>query len=90
MSGIIPHDHNPSFTGKGFQEHLDDAAGVRKAFPIAGVRGRVEEILADVKQRGDKAVIEATNRFDRLSVESTWRATLSHELTEKGLRWSVG
>lgn len=32
------------------------------------VQTRVEEILASVKQRGDEAVVEATNRFDRLSV----------------------
>lgn len=30
----------------------------------------VAQILADVKARGDAAVLEYTNRFDRLSVES--------------------
>lgn len=34
----------------------------------ASVQQRVDEILADVKTRGDAAVIDATNRFDRLSV----------------------
>lgn len=33
------------------------------------VQTRVEEILADVKQRGDAAVIETTNRFDRMDVQ---------------------
>lgn len=32
------------------------------------VQARVDDILADVKQRGDAAVIEATNRFDRMDV----------------------
>ncbi|WNK21405.1 histidinol dehydrogenase [Halomonas piscis] len=39
------------------------------------VQARVNEILEAVKIRGDAAVIEATNRFDRLS------ATAMHELT---------
>ena len=34
------------------------------------VQARVEEILASVKQRGDAAVVEVTNRFDRLSATS--------------------
>ncbi|MFB9867561.1 histidinol dehydrogenase [Vreelandella sulfidaeris] len=49
-----------------FNHHLDallDWEGVSDK----AVQTRVEEILADVKQRGDAAVIDATNRFDRLS-----------------------
>ena len=30
----------------------------------------VRQILADVRQRGDAAVLEYTNRFDRLNVQS--------------------
>ncbi|MBS3666908.1 MULTISPECIES: histidinol dehydrogenase [Halomonadaceae] len=41
------------------------------------VQARVEEILASVKQRGDAAVVEATNRFDRLSVTSMDELTLT-------------
>ena len=47
------------------------------------VQARVEEILADVKQRGDQAVIEATNRFDRLSVESMAQLRLMPEQLKK-------
>lgn len=47
------------------------------------VQARVEEILADVKQRGDQAVIEATNRFDRLSVESMAQLRLTPEQLKK-------
>ncbi|WP_447553191.1 histidinol dehydrogenase [Vreelandella sp. EE22] len=32
------------------------------------VQSRVHDILSDVKTRGDQAVIEATNRFDRVNV----------------------
>ncbi|MBZ5486659.1 histidinol dehydrogenase [Halomonas aquamarina] len=45
----------------------------------SAVQARVEEILADVKQRGDAAVIEATNRFDRLAVESMQALCLTPE-----------
>lgn len=34
----------------------------------SAVQARVDGILADVKRHGDAAVIEATNRFDRVSV----------------------
>ncbi|PRY66135.1 histidinol dehydrogenase [Vreelandella songnenensis] len=43
------------------------------------VQTRVDEILADVKQRGDAAVIDATNRFDRLSVDSMQALCLTPE-----------
>jgi histidinol dehydrogenase len=36
----------------------------------AGVEEAVERILADVKRRGDAAVLEYTNRFDRLEAKS--------------------
>ena len=47
------------------------------------VQARVEEILASVKQRGDAAVIEATNRFDRLSVSSMNELQLTPEQLKK-------
>ncbi len=47
------------------------------------VQARVEEILADVQQRGDQAVIDATNRFDRLSVASMDQLCLSPEQLKK-------
>src|SRR5690606_22239147 len=36
----------------------------------AAIERTVADILADVRQRGDVAVLEYTRRFDRLSVES--------------------
>lgn len=58
-----------STTDAAFHQRLDallDWEGVSDK----AVQARVDEILADVKQRGDQAVIEATNRFDRLSVST--------------------
>ena len=46
------------------------------------VQQRVEEILHQVKQHGDAAVVEATNRFDRLSVSSMQELCLSPEQLE--------
>lgn len=43
------------------------------------VQQRVDNILAQVKQRGDVAVVEATNRFDRLSVGSMGELKLTPE-----------
>ncbi|WP_372611383.1 histidinol dehydrogenase [Halomonas sp.] len=42
----------------------------------ADLQHRVDEILEAVKTRGDAAVIETTNRFDRLSVSSMTELTL--------------
>ncbi|GAA3897561.1 histidinol dehydrogenase [Halomonas cibimaris] len=41
------------------------------------VQARVDDILSSVKARGDAAVIEATNRFDRLSATSMQELTLT-------------
>lgn len=45
----------------------------------SAVQSRVEEILADVKARGDEAVIAATNRFDRLAVKHMDQLRLSSQ-----------
>ncbi|MGS2743137.1 histidinol dehydrogenase [Halomonas sp. LS-001] len=46
------------------------------------VQQRVEDILHQVKQHGDSAVVEATNRFDRLSVSSMQELCLTPEQLE--------
>ena len=43
------------------------------------VQQRVDEIIAAVKSRGDDALVETSNRFDRLSVTSMAELTLSAE-----------
>ncbi|WP_211364101.1 histidinol dehydrogenase [Propionivibrio limicola] len=45
----------------------------------------VADILADVKKRGDEAVIEYTNRFDRLTAKSMSELELSHEELQQAL-----
>ncbi len=43
----------------------------------------VNGIIADVRQRGDAAVVDYTNRFDRMSVESMQELEIpAHKLTE--------
>jgi histidinol dehydrogenase len=59
-----------------FDQRLDallDWAGVSDQ----AVQTRVAEILEGVKTRGDAAVIEATNRFDHLSVSTMQELTLT-------------
>lgn len=46
------------------------------------VQQRVEDILHQVKQHGDAAVIEATNRFDRLTASSMQELRLTPEQLE--------
>ncbi|MGM0702662.1 MAG: histidinol dehydrogenase [Pseudomonadota bacterium] len=45
----------------------------------ADVQQRVEAILRDVREHGDAALIEATNRFDRVSVSSMAELTIPAE-----------
>ena len=51
-----------------FQARLD-ALLAFEAAQDESVDRAVASILADVKQRGDAAVVEYTNRFDRLSAK---------------------
>ena len=51
-----------------FQARLD-ALLAFEAAQDESVDRAVAAILADVKQRGDAAVVEYTNRFDRLSAK---------------------
>lgn len=49
------------------------------------VEAIVEEVLAAVKQRGDAALVEYTNRFDRVAVASMAELTISPERIEQAL-----
>lgn len=51
--------------GAGFQAQLENVLAF-EAGQDAAIESTVAQILADVKQRGDAAVLEYTNRFDRL------------------------
>ena len=45
----------------------------------------VNEILGDIRKRGDAALIEYTNRFDRMSVESMDQLEISQERLQQAL-----
>ena len=51
----------------------------------AAVEQTVAAILADVKARGDAAVVEYTNRFDRLNARSMAELELSHDELQQAL-----
>jgi histidinol dehydrogenase len=53
----------------GFREALH-AVLAFEASEDEAIERSVAQILADVKARGDEAVLEHTNRFDRLKAES--------------------
>ena len=52
--------------------HFDDSTD-------AGIQNAVTEIIAAVRARGDAAVIEYTNRFDRVNVATMSELTLTHD-----------
>ena len=49
---------------------VDPAEIFQRETPISRVEGQVSAILADVKARGDEAVLEYTRRFDRCAIDS--------------------
>jgi len=50
------------------------------------VSGAVKEILTNVRRRGDEAVVEYTNKFDRMSVESMAALEISQESMREALQ----
>lgn len=58
-----------STTDAGFRAKLEELLAFEAALD-AGVQRAVSDIIADVRARGDAAVLELTNRFDRLSVQT--------------------
>ncbi len=58
--------------------HLDLAIG-------AEIEAQVRQIIADVRQRGDAAVLEYTQRFDRLAVDSLAELQVTREQQQAAL-----
>lgn len=58
MKQLIKTEAEILFATRGFEEDLTE------------IRGRVYDILAEVKQHGDTALIEFTKRFDNVSLQS--------------------
>jgi len=68
----------------GFSEELD-ALLAWESVSDGKVNQIVDEILARVKAEGDAAVVEYTNRFDRMSVASMAELEMSRERLEQAL-----
>ena len=58
------------FSDAGFEEAFRTISERGETTP-AGILQTVEEILADVRERGDAALFEYTERFDRLKLDAT-------------------
>ncbi len=65
-----------------FQPRLD-ALLAWEGVSDAEVQRRVDDIIAEVRARGDAALVEYTNRFDRVSVSSMAELTLGAEQLEQ-------
>ena len=59
---------------------VDPAEIFQRETPISRVEEPVSAILADVKKRGDEAVLEYTQRFDRCRIDSL--AVTAEEIEE--------
>ena len=68
-----------------FNRQLDELLAFEGA-QDASVDQTVAAILADVKRRGDEAVLDYTRRFDRLAAQSMYELELSREVLEQALR----
>ena len=67
-----------------FEKKLDALLAFEGA-QDASVDQAVAAILADVKTRGDEAVVDYTNRFDRLSAQSLAELELSRDQLQRSL-----
>ena len=67
-----------------FKQRLDDLLAFESA-QDESVDRTVAAILADVKARGDAAVVEHTNRFDRLAVKSIAELELTRSELQQAL-----
>ncbi|MGI8784497.1 MAG: histidinol dehydrogenase [Acidobacteriota bacterium] len=69
----------------GFEDWFDSFAK-RRSLEDPSVRQRVSEILADVRLRGDKAVLDWSRRLDGASLENTRLRVAASELRLAGRR----
>ena len=67
-----------------FQQQLDKLLGIDKPMD-ATVMETVQGILEDVRRRGDQALIEYTNRFDRRAIKAASELELPRERLNKAL-----
>src|ERR687896_542676 len=67
-----------------FQQQLDKLLGIDKPMDATVVE-TVQGILEDVRRRGDQALIEYTNRFDRRAIKAASELELPRERLNKAL-----
>lgn len=73
-----------NFTSPDFKSELDRLLAWESVSDTE-VLSRVQEIIAEVRKRGDDALIKYTNRFDRLSVASMAELTLEEDRLQQAL-----
>jgi len=74
-----------NFSDSNFYNRLDQALAWEATID-GEVAKIVADILADVKKRGDEAVIEYTNRFDRMNIKSAAELELSKSQLDNALQ----
>ncbi len=72
-------------SGKDFWQQLDAVLAWDDSID-GGVSSTVSAILADVKKRGDIALIEYTNKFDRMNVQSAGELELPGSRLQQALK----
>ncbi len=73
-----------SYADTDFYQQLDSALAWEASID-GDIAKIVADILADVKQRGDAAVIEYTNKFDRMSLKNASEFELNKEQLQQAL-----
>jgi len=73
-----------NFTDADFNQQLDDVLAWEASIDGA-IAKVVADILADVKQRGNAAVIEYTNKFDRMSISDAAEIELNKAQLQQAL-----
>ena len=68
-----------SNTDAGFEEEFVKLLGMKRESD-ADVDAAVADIIADVRSRGDEAVCEYTNRFDRLNIDAKGMVVTTEEV----------
>ncbi len=73
-----------NFNDADFNQQLDDVLAWEASID-SDIAKIVADILADVKQRGDAAVIEYTNKFDRMSINDAAKFELGKPQLQQAL-----
>jgi histidinol dehydrogenase len=73
-----------NFNDADFRQQLDDVLAWEASID-SDIARIVADILADVKQRGDAAVIEYTNKFDRMSIKDAAKLELGKPQLQQAL-----